>query len=176
MEGHSSLPVSLHLELSPSFLLFLFCPSYQLSVCCLCSPGRSRALFFSLFSQSPWESMLWKDLIIWWLSSCFFLSPDLSVYPARTPFHCCYVFWASPHRLFYHLISSEDEYCWRYFPLFFPAPCCWVLSLLLCPTKRLITVLPLLWKVLFLWINGMTDGERVRERTEERMSSMPIQS
>ena len=165
------IPPSPSLSQLPPFSFLSFIPTVSLLSLL---PWKDQSRFLLTILSVPLRKYAVKGPDYFVALKLLFLSPDLSVYPARSPFHCCYVFWASPHRLFYHLISSEDEYCWRYFLLFFPAPCCWVLSLLLCPTKRLITVLPLLWKVLFLWINGMTDGER--ERTEERMSSMPIQS
>lgn len=114
---------------------------------------QSHFLLSLLFSWSSWECMWIEDLIIGWHSSCFSVSWSL-----RLPRSLAFIlasFFAPPH----HLISSEDEDWWRYFLFFFPSPCCWVLSLPLCPTKRLITVLPFLCCCFCEW-----RAERERER------------
>lgn len=59
--------------------------------------GREHGCFlvFPLFSLSPWESMLWKELIIGWHSSCFSVSWSLRL--PLSLFHSCFIFWPLTH-------------------------------------------------------------------------------
>lgn len=139
--GHCSLLVFFHFYTSPSALLCLFRLSYQLSICCLVEGAE---LFSSLSPLLPLFDKVYSEKS--WLldgTQAAFLSPDLSVHLPLPPSFFLH-FWPlshTPPSSSIHLISSEDEDWWRYFIFFFPSPCCWVLSLLLCPAKRLITVL-----------------------------------
>ena len=59
-----------------SFLYSVFHTNCQFAVLW---KEQSRFLLSPLFSRSPWESMLWKELIIGWHSSCFSVSWSLSL-------------------------------------------------------------------------------------------------
>lgn len=149
------IPPSLLLyQLSPlSIVLFI----QTVSVCCLVEGAElfsslSPILVVSLRKYAMKRADYWKALK---LRFCLLISPSSSL-PC---FHSCFFFGLSHTHtplLIYHLISSEDEDWWRYF--LFPSPCCWVLSLLLCPTKRLITVLPPSAESAVSVNEGLTDG------------------
>lgn len=158
MERRRSLPLRLS---SPSF-----CLSYKLSNCRLVEgaeplPSLAPILSVSLRKYAVKRADYWMALK---LLFCLLISPStllsLSILlhflafltPPPPP--------APPP---YHLISSQDEDWWRYFLIFFTLPCCWVLSRLLCPTKRLITVLPPSAESAVSVNEGLTDrDERVR--------------
>lgn len=146
MEEHCSLP---RFFPSSRSLPFTFCLPYKLSIYSL--EGAEQFSSPSLFSWSSWGNMLWKELIIIWHSKLLLwvlISPSHSL----SRHHFCFIFQSLSLSLSHstpshHLISSADEDWWRNFFLHHD-----VLSLLLCLTKRLITVLPLMLKVLFLWM------------------------
>lgn len=146
MEEHCSLPrffpLSL-LQISPFYIL----PSIQ--AVNLLSWG-SRAVFFSLsillvlrkyaVKRADYYMALQAPSLSLDLSISLTLSPSFLLYfPVSLSLSLCLSF--NP------LISSADEDWWRNFFLHHD-----VLSLLLCLTKRLITVLPLMLKVLFVWM------------------------
>lgn len=116
MGGHCSLHIFLHFYTSPSSTLFLFCLSHKLAICCLVEGAELFSSHSPILTLSPWESMLWKELIIGWHS---FRSPDLSVYlPLSLSFLLHFLASHTTPSFSIHLISSEDEDWWRYFRFF----------------------------------------------------------
>lgn len=110
MEGHCSLVVFLHFYTSPGSLLFLFCLSYELSMCCLVE-GAERFSFLSPILSVSLRKYAVKRADYWMalkLLFCLQISQSTSFSLA---FILASFFGLSltPPSPFYHLISSEDE-------------------------------------------------------------------
>lgn len=145
--------------------------------------------FYSVFHINCQFAVLWKEQRCFLLTLLFslsllekvccekswlldgtqaaFRSPDLPVHlPLSLSFLHPFLASHTTPSSSIHLISSN---WWRYIIFFFfPSPCCWVLSLLLCPTKGLITAL--LWKCFFVncWGTGR-ERDRGKESEKERI-------